>query len=197
MKKMMFIFGIICIIFFFGFYYIFCITGNNNIRNQNEFVEKAFKKLERYEANIEVKVISNKNENKYNMLQIVDGEYSKLIVNTPENVKGLQIEFKDENLKITNEKTNMEKIYENYKLLIKNSLFINSFIEDYKNYEPTITESEDEIIIKIDMDENINTYIKSKELYLNKNTGLPMKLLIKDDSQKINTSIIYNDIKIK
>ena len=88
-------------------------------------------------------------------------------------------------------------LYENYKLLIKNSLFINSFIEDYENYEPTITVNEEEIIIKIDIDKNINTYIKSKELYLNKNTGLPTKLLIKDDSQKVNTSIIYNDIKIK
>ena len=196
-KRIMFIFGIICIIFFSIFYYIFCISGNNNIRNQNEFVEDIFENLEKYEANVDVEVVSNKNENKYNMSQIVDGENSKLIVNSPENVRGLEIEFKDGNLKITNEKTNMEKVYENYKLLIKNSLFINSFIEDYKNYEPTITVNEEEIIIKIDIDKNINTYIKSKELYLNKNTGLPTKLLIKDDSQKVNTSIIYNDIKIK
>ena len=142
-KRIMFVFGIICIIFFCGFYYIFFIYGNNNIRNQNEFVEDVFKKLEKYEANVDVEVISNKNENKYNMVQIVDGEYSKLIVNTPENVKGLEIEFKDENLKITNEKNNMEKVYENYKLLIKNSLFVNSFIEDYKNYESIITENEE------------------------------------------------------
>ena len=197
MKKIMFIFGIICIIFFYGFYYIFCISGNNNIRNQNEFVEDIFEKLEKYEANIDVEIISNKNQNKYNMLQIVDGKYSKLIVNAPENVKGLEIEFKEGNLKITNEKINMEKVYKNYKLLIKNSLFINSFIEDYKNYESIIIENEEEIILKINMDKNINTYIKSKELYLNKNTGLPTKILIKDDNQKINTSIIYNDIKIK
>ena len=92
-KKIMFIFGIICIIFFLIFYYIFCIYGNNNIRNQNELLKDIFKKLERYEANIDVEVISNKNENKYNMFQIVDGENSKLVVNTPENVKGLEIEF--------------------------------------------------------------------------------------------------------
>ena len=196
-KKIMFIFGIICIIFFLIFYYIFCIYGNNNIRNQNELLKDIFKKLERYEANIDVEVISNKNENKYNMFQIVDGENSKLVVNTPENVKGLEIEFKDGNLKITNEKTSTEKVYENYKLLMKNSLFIESFIEDYKNYESIITENEEEIVIQIDMGKNNNTYIKSKELYLNKKTELPTKLLIKDDNQKINTSIIYNDIKIK
>lgn len=196
-KKIVFIFAIICIMIFLIFYYIFFISGNNIIRNQNEFVEDIFEDLEKYEANIDVIVVSNKNENRYNMFQTVDEEDSRLEVNSPENVKGLKIELKNGNLKITNEKTNMEKLYENYKLLINNSLFINSFIEDYKNNVATITENEEEIIVKIDIDKNNNTYIKSKELYLNKKTGLPTKLLIKDDSQKINTSIIYNDIKIK
>lgn len=196
-KKIVFIFAIICITVFLIFYYIFCISGNNIIRNQNEFVEDILKKLEKYEANIEVTVVSNKNENVYNMQQIVDEEKSKLIVNSPENVKGLEIELKDGNLKITNAKTNMEKIYENYKAIINNSLFISAFIEDYKNNEVEILETEEEIIIKINLKENNNTYIKSKELYLDKESGVPIKLLIKDNVQKINTSIIYNDIKIK
>ena len=196
-KKIVFIFAIICITVFLIFYYIFRISGNNIIRNQNEFVEDILKKLEKYEANIEVTVVSNKNENVYNMQQIVDEEKSKLIVNSPENVKGLEIELKDGNLKITNAKTNMEKIYENYKVIINNSLFISAFIEDYKNNEVEILETEEEIIIKINLKENNNTYIKSKELYLDKESGVPIKLLIKDNVQKINTSIIYNDIKIK
>lgn len=196
-KKIVFIFAIICITIFLIFYYIFRISGNNIIRNQNEFVEDILKKLEKYEANIEVTVVSNKNENVYNMQQIVDEEKSKLIVNSPENVKGLEIELKDGNLKITNAKTNMEKIYENYKAIINNSLFISAFIEDYKNNEVEILETEEEIIIKINLKENNNTYIKSKELYLDKESGVPIKLLIKDNVQKINTSIIYNDIKIK
>ena len=61
-KKIVFIFAIICIILFIIFYYIFYISGNNIIRNQNEFVEDVFKKLERYEAEIKVKIKSNKNE---------------------------------------------------------------------------------------------------------------------------------------
>ena len=65
-------------------------------------------------------------------------------------------------------------------------------------YEPeveTVTPETDNSIVKIE--KNNNTYIKFKELYLDKETGLPRKLLIKDNNQKINTSIIYNDIKIK
>ena len=196
-KKILFVFGIICIIIFLIFYYIFCITGNNIIRNQNEFVEDMLKDLEEYEANIEVTIRSNKNENTYSMYQIVDEEYSKLLVNSPENVRGLEIELKDGKLKMINEKTNMEKIYENYETIINNDLFINSFIDEYKKDEVEISENEVEIIVKVEREENKNIYIKSKELYLDKKTRLPKKLLLKDNSQNINTSIIYTDIKIK
>lgn len=196
-KKIVFIFAIICIIVFLIFYYIFEVFGNNIIRNQKEFIEDIFEDLECYEADIDVIIISNKNENQYNMKQIVEGGNSKLIINTPENVKGLEIEIKDNNLKITNEKTNMEKIYENYKKIINSSLFISSFIEEYQEFSSQIQETENEIIIKIDLERETNTYTKIKELYLDKQTGLPTKLLIKDNNQKINTSIIYNDIKIK
>lgn len=196
-KKIVFIFAIICIIVFLIFYYIFYISGNNIIRNQKEFIEDIFEELECYEADIEVTITSNKNENKYSMKQIVDGENSKLIINSPENVKGLEIEIKSNNLKITNEKTNTEKIYENYKKIINSSLFISSFIEEYEEFPIQIQENENEMIIKIDLERETNTYTKIKELYLDKQTGLPTKLLIKDNNQKINTSIIYNDIKIK
>lgn len=196
-KKIVFIFAIICIIVFSIFYYIFFISGNNIIRNQKEFIEDIFEDLECYEADIDVTITSNKNENKYNMKQLVDGEDSKLIINSPENVKGLEIEIKDDNLKIINEKTNMEKVYENYKKIINNSLFISTFIEEYDEFPNQIQENEDEIIVEVNLEKNNNTYIKFKELYLDKETGLPRKLLIKDNNQKINTSIIYNDIKIK
>lgn len=196
-KKIVFIFAVICITIFLIFYYIFCISGNNIIRNQNEFVEDIFEDLEKYEANIEVTVKSNKNENKYNMYQVVDNENSKLIVNSPENVNGLIIEIKDGQLKISNNKVNMEKIYENYKTIINNALFLNSFIEDYENNEVEMYENDEEIIIKININNNTNTYIKSKELYIDKTSKLPKKLIIKGNTQNINTSIIYNDIKIK
>lgn len=196
-KKIVLIFAIICIIIFLIFYYIFCISGNNMIRNKKEFVEDILENLEKYEANIDVTITSNKNENKYNMKQVVEGKNSMLIINSPENVKGLEIEIKDDNLKITNKKTNMKKVYENYKSIINSSLFINSFIEEVKEFPTEIQENENEIVVKVDLGIKNNTYIKLKELYLDKGTGLPKKLIIKDNKQKINTSIIYNDIKIK
>lgn len=195
-KKAVFIFAVICIIVFFIFYYIFCLFGNNKDRNQNEFVEDILKKLECYEANIDVIIRSNKNENRYNMQQIVDKDYSKLILNTPDNVKGLILEINNKTLRVSNRKIEMEKIFENYKFINDNLLFLSTFIEDYKDNKSTIYEENGEIFIEILLKHN-NTYIKSKTLYLDKQTNMPNRLIIKDEAQNINTSIIYNDIKIK
>lgn len=195
-KKIVFIFAIICITVFLIFYYIFLQNGNNKIRNQNEFVEDIFEKLQSYEANVDVTIKSNKNENLYNMIQIVDKDYSKVILNSPENVKGINLEIKDGNLIISNESASFIKEFKNYRSVVNNSLFLSSFIMEFENNESTIYEENGEIIIEILL-ENENTYIKSKVLYLDKEKRLPKKLIIKDNTQNINTSIIYNDIKIK
>ena len=198
-KKIMFIFVLICIIVFLIFYYIFCNLGNNKNRNQEEIVEDIFKKLNNYEASIDVIVYSNKSENMYNMFQLVEGDNSKLIVKSPENVKDMTIELKNNKLKITNVKTNMEKIYDNYEAIFNNSLFLNSFIEDYKNNNNNskIYEKDDEIIIEIDINNNSNTYATFKELHLNKENKWPKQLIVKDNTKKSKICIIYNDIKIK
>lgn len=195
-KKFVFIFAIICIIVFFIFYYISGEFGNNKFRKQNEFVEDIFEKLEKYEANIDVIIKSNKNENIYNMIQIVDKDYSKLILNSPESINGLVLEINKDVLRISNRNIEMEKIFEKYKASNDNLLFLNTFIKEFNNNKSTIYEENGEILIELLLN-NDNTYIKSKVLYLDKETKLPKRLIIKDNAQNINTSIIYNDIKIK
>ena len=195
-KTYMFVFAVICIIVFFIFYYIFIVFGNNKFRNQKEWVEDIFEELESYEANIEVIITSNKNENIYNMKQIVNKDYSKLILNSPESVSGLTLENKNNILRITNSNIDMKKIFENYKKINDSFLYLTTFIKEYEENESTVYEENGEILIEILLN-NGNTYIKSKVLYLDKETKLPKRLIIKDNAQNINTSIIYNDIKIK
>lgn len=196
-KKKVFIFVLICIIIFSIFYYIFCILGNNKNRNQNEIVDNILKKLENYEADVTVSVMTNKNETIYNMKQIYNKNESKTIINSPENIKGMVIENTNNTLKITNPIINMEKVYEDYDFILNNDLFLNVFINDYKNNSSEIHEQENELILSIKLNNKTSTYIKYKELYLNKETKLPLKLEMKDDSQKTKICIIYNDIKIK
>lgn len=197
LKKLVFIFVLICIIVFSIFYYIFSCFGNNKNRNQNEIVDNILNEMREYEANIEVKVTSNKNENIYSMYQLYNENTSKMVINSPENIKDMEIELNNNVLKITNTKINMEKIYENYNLVLNNNLFLNVFLEDYKNNESSYYEENNEIILETKINSSNNTYIKFKELHLDKITGLPKELIMKDNTKKTCISIIYNDIKIK
>lgn len=196
-KKLLLIFVLICITIFFVFYYNFFILGNNINRSQDEIVDNIINKTNEYEANIDVKVISNKNENYYKMYQIVNDEKSIQIVDGPENIKGLEIENISNKLIIRNTKLNMEKIYDQYEFLLNNSLFLNVFIEDYKKNTSKIYEENDELIFEVKLDSSKSTYIKYKELHVDKILGVPRQLIIKDNTKKTCISIIYNDIKIK
>lgn len=196
-KKLLLIFVLICITIFFVFYYNFFILGNNINRSQDEIVDNIINKTNEYEANIDVKVISNKNENDYKMYQIVNDEKSIQIVDEPENIKGLEIENISNKLIIRNTKLNMEKIYDQYEFLLNNSLFLNVFIEDYKKNTSKIYEENDELIFEVKLDSSKSTYIKYKELHVDKISGVPRQLIIKDNTKKTCISIIYNDIKIK
>ena len=196
-KKLLLIFVLICITIFFIFYYNFFILGNNINRSQDEIVDNIINKTNEYEANIDVKVISNKNENYYKMYQIVNDEKSIQIVDEPENIKGLENENISNKLIIRNTKLNMEKIYDQYEFLLNNSLFLNVFIEDYKKNTSKIYEENDELIFEVKLDSSKSTYIKYKELHVDKISGVPRQLIIKDNTKKTCISIIYNDIKIK
>lgn len=196
-KKLMFIFVLICITIFFIFYYNFFILGNNISISQEEIVDNIINRISEYEANVDVKVISNKNENYYKMYQKVDSEKNSLKVEEPSNISGLEIENIGNKLIVRNTKLNMEKIYEDYNFVLNNSLFLNVFINDYKTNKSKVYEENNELIFEVTLDSNKSTYIKYKELHVDKQTGVPIKLIIKDNIKKTSIIIIYNDIKIK
>ena len=112
--RKMFLFAVICITLFIIFYYNFGNIGNNKDIIQDKIADKILEKFNNYEAKISVNVISNKNENFYEMNQYVSNNYMKMIINYPENIKGIIIEIKDNTLRILNTLLNMEKVYENY-----------------------------------------------------------------------------------
>ena len=201
-QKFLIIFVFICSIVFCILYYNFLKSGNNINRSQEQIVEDILKEFNNYEANIEVTVKSNKNENKYEMKQVVKDKYSKQEILNPDNIKDLTIELEENKLKILNSKLNMEKIYENYECILNNSLFLNTFSselavanEDFSDEE--IYEEDEKIVIEIKLPNNSNTYIKYKYLYLDAKSYEPQKLVIKDITQNPYISIIYKDIEIK
>ena len=202
-KKRIIIFSIVIILVVSTITYFFIKNNYKNLKFGNNMSNKNIKEIEEYILNIssynetiEVEVQSNKNTNKYVLQQkCAEQNIKKQIVKEPSNIAGLETIYDGNNLKINNTKLNLSTIYENYPYVADNFLWIDSFIEDYKNAiekgKQKIRE-EDEIII---MEVN-NTEKSNKKLYIDKKSCKPIKMLIQDINQNIIAYILYNEIEI-
>lgn len=76
--------------------------GNTNIKSA-ENIKEYILNISSYEANITVEVTSNKNSNKYKLIQkYFEPNIFKQEVLEPSNIKGLTIQYDGTNLKIDN-----------------------------------------------------------------------------------------------
>ena len=179
------------------FYYKNFLNGNNTFKKSNEeIIENILNENLSYKSEVQVTIYSNKNENTYIINQEETKEYSKLEVVSKGDISGLILEYKENKMILKNTELNLEKIFDNYKELSGNYLFLKTFVKEYLESENCqVLEDEENIIIKISLLE-FNKYIKYKELYIDKKTGLPNKLIIKNSDKQIKGCIIYNNIEI-
>lgn len=167
--------------------------GNNS--TSQEIVNNILK-ISSYEVEIEVKVQSNKNNNKYILKQkYISPNNLEQEVIEPENIKGVKITKNQNELRLDNSKLSLSKLYNNYEAIADNNLDLISFIEDYKNSEKSYYEEENDTIIMKTECKNSSKYMKYKELYIDRNTIKPTKMEIKDDSKKTLIYILYNEVK--
>lgn len=199
-------FGILILGIIFFVVLIFVIKMNyKNINSVNNITSKDadsivnnILNMKSYEANVTIEIISNKNENTYEIKQENIGEkaYKQTIIK-PSEIEGMEIIFKDNKLEIKNTKFNLAKIYENYEYIAENALILTSFIKEYNaENETKIIEEENQIIMELKIKNETNKYIKYKTLYIDRNSGKPTKMEIKDVTQKTLVYILYNEIKI-
>ena len=163
-------------------------------------IEEYILNISSYEATIEATVESNKNTNKYILLQkYIAPNMSKQTVLEPSNLEGIEITYDGQNLKVSNSKLNISKIYENYEYIVDNVLCLESFISDYKTCKETnntnLYEQDNNYVFETNI-LNSNKYREKKKLYINKNTGKPTKLLVQDINEKTLVYILYNEIKL-
>ena len=170
--------------------------GNNNLNKTLEEVEDYILNIKEYTATIEVTVNSNKNSNKYLIKQNHKEKNDEQEVLEPDTIKGVKLTYKDSSLIVENSNLNLEKIYNNYPYIERNILWLNSFIEEYRNSEQrNITEKNEEIVMQIKRKNDKK--IATEELILDKKTLKPTKLSIMDNSKNVIVYILYNEIEIK
>lgn len=99
--------------------------GNNITSKSIEQVEEYILNISSYKAKIELEVRSNKNENKYVLMQKYKSpNISKQEVIEPENIKGLETIYDGASLTINNTNLGLSSIYENYQYMVDNCLWI-------------------------------------------------------------------------
>lgn len=198
-KKLIVILGIILIIIlvsiFLILYYKNGKVGNTIINKSEEQIVDSILNIKSYSAKLDVSIETNKNTTKYVVSQKVENEKSTQEVLEPENIAGVITEYDGTNLKIRNNKLNLETTFQNYQYVVENRLWLNSFIEEFKeSSNKKVNSKENEIILEVSNTENpYNTY---KKLYIDKKTGKPTKLQIEDINKKMLVYILYTEITI-
>ena len=188
---------LIFIIFFIKNNYKKSEFGNNITNKSIEEIENYILNISEYDAELEIEIQSNKNTNKYTVHQIVKDNIYEQEVIKPENIAGVKIIYDGENLTVENTNLGLKKLYEKYNNITDNILWINSFIDDYKNSnESKITIKDDYVVLETKNKNNEEKYNIYKTLYCDKNTLKPVKLEIKDKNKKIRVYISYKEIEI-
>ncbi|HJJ11732.1 MAG TPA: hypothetical protein OIM48_00210 [Clostridiaceae bacterium] len=197
MKKSKLILVIICILIIISIF-IFALNNNKKVESGNNDNNQILN-MNSYKAQIELTVISNKNTNKYKIIQeYKKDEYCIQEIMEPENIRGVKIEYSNNTLTLKNTSLNLTNVYENYKYIAENNLFLDKFIEDFKNSENSSKEeSENDIILSTDCKTKENKYQVKKKLIIDKKTNKPVKLEVQDINQNITAYILYNEISYK
>lgn len=198
-KKMIVFFIIILIVIlvsiFLILYYKNGKVGNTIINKSEEQIVDSILNIKSYSAKLDVSIETNKNTTKYVVSQKVENEKSMQEVLEPENIAGVITEYDGTNLKIKNNKLNLETTFQNYQYVVENRLWLNSFIKEFKeSSNKKVNSKENEIVLEVSNTENpYNTY---KKLYIDKKTGKPTKMQIEDINKKMLVYILYTEITI-
>ena len=201
-KKIIWIIVIATLIAVILFFSIFMIlhykklqTGNNISDKTLQEIEEYILNISSYEAEIEVKVESNKNTNKYIMKQkYCSPNIASQEVLEPKNIEGLKVTYDGLNMEISNSKLSLSTIYENYTYLTDNVLWLSDFLENYKSNNGTITEENGVIVMQTKCSKN--KYSEYEKLYIDRSANKITKLIIEDENKKNRIYITYNKIEI-
>ena len=193
-NKFIFFIIIVCLILIFLLIFLRTYKNKENGNNNNNILN-----MSSYTAKIEVTIKSNKNTTQYIMSQeYKKGEYSKQIIEEPEQIYGLTMEYKNNNIKIENTRLNLSNIYEGYNYITENNLFLNEFIDDYNNSKEAIRKkNKNEIIITTNCRNTKNKYQTNKILTIDKQTNKPKKMEVQDVNKNTTVYILYNEISYK
>ena len=186
--------GVLIILNLFALIYYKTQKNVNNINKSTNEIARYILNISSYEANLEVTIKSNKTINQYKIKQWYSSpNIIKQIIESPQNLNNLTMTYDGKNMKVENTNLSLSKIYQDYKYISENTLWLSTFIDNY-NDKSKIYEKEGKVIIESNV--AYNFYNVKEVLYIDKKTGKPIELKIFDNSNNNRIYIKYNEIKI-
>lgn len=183
------------IIFFIFYSYKYKKNVNTINIQSKEDVEEYILSINEYNAVLDVEVVSNKNRNVYKLKQEEDILKETSIQEILENnYRNLIIENRDKKVIIKNNTMNVEKVYSNYGYFMDNTLFLSTFIKQYKESKNRIIKENGEFyIVEIKLEDN---RVSKKVLYINKKSKKIISMEVYDINQNRTIYILYKEIEI-
>jgi hypothetical protein len=191
--------SIILLITFFTIFtdseYKLKLFGNTNNKSIDK-IKSDIINMRGFEAEAKLVIRSNKTENTYVVKQVGENNQYMQEMLEPQNVAGLTIRYDGKDMKVENTSLGLNKIFEDYSYITSNSLSLSTFAEDYReSSDSTVEENKNEFILKTKV-KNDTRYVAYKSLYIDKNTGKPVKLEVQDNTQNTLVYILYTTIEI-
>lgn len=197
MKKKIIFCILIFIIFFITIFIIFEYKKNNLGNNISVSDNVDILNISSYEAIVEIEVHSNKNTNKYIMRQkyLAPNMFEQEVLE-PNNIKGLKIATNENEITVQNGLLDLKTIYSDFDGNVSNLCLI-SFVNNFKKGIESYTEENNtEIIMSTKINESLNKYQMYQNLYISKDSKLPIKMEILDVNKNITVYILYKEITI-
>ena len=172
------------------------LKGGNTIVNQSEEnIINSILNIKAYSAKLDVTIETNKNKNKYVINQKIENGEATQEVLEPENIAGVITKYDGKDLKVINNKLNLETTFQNCQYIVENRLWLDSFIKEYKESEnKKVNSNKKEIILEVKNSGNV--YNTLKKLYIDKQTGKPIKMEVEDINKKMLVYILYTEMTI-
>ena len=197
-KRFIIVISILLAIVLISFFtYKFMENGNTTFNKSEEKIIENILNMNSYKATMAIEIETNKNKTKYVVKQSLTEENKSIQeIIEPSNIAGVITEYDGKNLKISNNKLDLSTTFENYQYVVDNNLWLNSFLKDYKESKNSkYSNQNNEILLEV-KNEDRNKYNIYKKLYIDVETGKPIKMIVQDINQKTLVYILYTEIEI-